>query len=140
MEDFSTIEKQFVYEITGPQLKEELQKHSKSLVYIFVNNCKGENCLPLSVIENYAFENGYTLFLIMKSYYKIEVTLAQSFKSQLYSINSNYYEKPKSRAYLKAFQNDIGHTDFVQKEYLGSYIFYERDTITAVKMNILGNN
>lgn len=42
--DFSHLKDKEIYEISGLQLKNELAKNDKSIVYIFVNGCSSKLC------------------------------------------------------------------------------------------------
>jgi len=137
LNDFNSIEKDYIYELTGPQLLNELKKYDKSLVYYFVNGCKSENCLPLQIIVNYAAEFDYKLFLIMCGYGGLKQTEDQNIDAPLFSINTDYYESNKSKIYAANFKTDIGLTEYLGDNiFLGSYFFYEKDKLIDVKERI----
>ena len=126
-----------IYEITGSQLLSELKKHEKSLVYLFRNGCKSENCVSLNFIENYAKENNYKLFLIMDSYYKLNEATSQNINSILFAINNDAYDIKKSRKYSEVFKTELGYyTVASKKEYRGRYMFFKRDKMIDIKMSI----
>jgi hypothetical protein len=134
LKDFDNLKVDYIYEITGDQLLNELAKHERSIVYIFANGCTSENCLPLSQIENYAKSNNYSLFLVMNNYYNLESTLEQPVKSILYSVNSDNYGLEKSRKYMNAFKTDLGYFEFSKNKYLGSYLYFDKNQLIDIKV------
>jgi len=62
LESFEKTESKIIYKINASQLKEELKKHSKSIVYVFANGCVSKTCKALNLYEAYANDNGYKLF------------------------------------------------------------------------------
>lgn len=133
LEAFNNVEHGKVYEITGKQLKTELKRHDKSLVYTFSNGCSSDNCLPLSTIEKYAAINGYSLFLVTNSYFRLNLTFQQEFSSPIFAVNSEFYGQEKSRIYMKSFKQDIGYFEHSSGKYVGSYIFYQQDSLVNIK-------
>lgn len=87
--DFNITNSEYIYKLSGLQLKEELKKHPRSLVYLFKNGCASKLCKPLMVYENYAKQNGYKLFLVMNGYANLSETLIQPYTSTLFSINND---------------------------------------------------
>jgi len=136
--DTINLKNNLIYEITGDQLKRELKKQNKSLVYIFANNCSSDNCLPLKTVEEYAEKNNLTLFLIMSSFYKMETSLSQNIESTLFAIKATHYGNINNNKYIQSFKEDIGYYDYVEKKnqkWLGNYIFYKKDSIIDIKIN-----
>ena len=68
LRSFTNTDSETVHKINGKQLREEIQKHPKALVYIFSNGCKAAYCYPMSTYEKFAKENGYRLFLVMEGF------------------------------------------------------------------------
>jgi hypothetical protein len=108
LSSFENLNNDFIYEISGPQLLQELKTNDKSMVYTFANGCSSENCLPLNQIEYYAEEYGYQLYLVMSGYSRLEATTTQPIDSPLFAISTEYYETNKSRKYQIAFKKDLG--------------------------------
>jgi len=137
LNDFNSLEKDHIYELTGPQLLNELKKYDKSLVYYFANGCSAEDCLPLQIIANYAAEFDYNLFLIMSGYGGLKHTEDQNIYAPLFCINTDYYKSNKSKIYAANFKTDIGLTEYLGDNiFLGSYLFYEKDKLIDVKERI----
>jgi len=136
LDTFDNLNTEFIYEVTGKQLIEELKMKKKAIVYLFANGCTSDNCIPLSNIVRYADTNDYELYLVMISYYKLKETLLQQFESQLFSVNVDYYGEEKSRKYMEAFKNELAYKEFTKGEYLGGYIFFQQGEIVDVKMNL----
>lgn len=127
LSNFQNLDKGFIYEINATQLKEELRKYPKSMVYLFANLCGSKDCKPLTFYESYAEENGYKLFLIMIGYAHLNETLKQNINNNLFSINSEFYEAKSKRKYLTYFENELmgQPKENRQKEYLGNIFFFE---------------
>lgn len=131
------LEAKKIYEITASQLKEEFKKFEKSMVYTFTNGCTSEYCIPLSVYENYAKENGYHLFLVMNGYANLEETLCQKITSPLFVINAQAYDTKWRARYSKRFRNELEglHQD-TKYQYHGSIYFFERDSFVSVEKKL----
>jgi hypothetical protein len=128
-----------VYLINAQQLKKELEKHDKSIVYCFTNGCSSENCEPIENYLSYARENGFELFLVMSGFGNMSSTLDQSANTPYYAIDpSSYSTKYKSR-YTRRFVNELlnRELDYKENEYSGNlYFFQGKDHIeTRRKLN-----
>ncbi len=96
-----------VYEINAGELKEDMKRYPKSLVYIFANWCSSSGCQPLSVYKEYAIRNGYNLYLVISGYHDLNKTLKQNIGQPLYTIDSEFYKTKYSRAYIRKFRNEL---------------------------------
>ena len=136
LDNFENLSQKNIYKITATQLKEELAKHPKSLVYVFSNGCTSELCKPMNIYENYAKRNGYQLFLVMNGYGNLEETLDQrdSFSSNLFSINNEYYPSRFRGVYTQYFENELTNKPMKEKakEYEGSLFFFENGNLEKV--------
>lgn len=126
---FDETNAQHIYKINGAQLREELKKHPRSMVYIFANGCTSNYCLPMSAYENYAKKNGYSLFLVMDGYARLSETTKQRsevFTAPLYAMDSDYYNKKIRNTYSKYFENDLrGLPHKTKNEWQGNLFFFE---------------
>ncbi len=134
LENFSDLENNKVYELTGPKLLFELQKHEKSIVYIFANKCNSDYCISLKSIEDYANKNSLKLFLVMNSYNNLNISIEQNVKTPLFAIDDDYYKTEKRRQYVALFQKDLGYE--FSKENWGNYYFFEKDKLVEVKRTV----
>ena len=127
-----------VYKINGSQLREELKKHPKVLVYEFKNGCTSQYCKPLYVYENYAKENNHKLFLVMNGYANLKESTNEVLNVPLYSIDNEYYDKKMRNAYTNYFINDMLGRDlkYKEKEYLGNLFFFENGELVSIKMDL----
>ncbi len=116
-----------VYLINAQQLKNELAKHEKSIVYCFTNGCSSEKCEPINNYIEYAEENGYKLFLVMNGFGNISATLDQSAPTPYYAIDGKFYNSRYRSKYTRRFENDLlsKPLDFKEKEYKGNLFFFE---------------
>ncbi|SEP99682.1 lipoprotein [Flavobacterium urocaniciphilum] len=140
LESFENLEVDKIYKISGKQLRTELEKHEKSLVYVFKNGCTSDLCRPMFVYENYARKNGYELFLVMEGFGNLNATLDQrtSFTSQLYAINSDLYDSKYRSVYSRLFENDLLKKDkkYKPKVYLGNLFFFEGNRLDKITMDL----
>jgi hypothetical protein len=140
LESFENLSVDKIYKINGQQLRTELAKHEKSLVYIFKNGCTSDSCKPMYVYENYAKTNGYKLFLIMDGYANLKETTEEriNFSSPLFSIDNEFYESNNRVKYSRYFENDLQGvtTHNKTKEYLGSLYFFNKDQLEKIKHNL----
>lgn len=116
-----------VYLINAQQLKIELAKHKKSIVYCFTNGCSNENCEPINNYIEYAEENGYKLFLVMNGFGNIPSTLNQAAPIHFYAIDQEFYKSKYSSKYTRRFVNDLlnRELDYKENEYAGNLYFFE---------------
>ena len=136
LESFENLDVDKIYKISGKQLRSEIAKHEKSLVYIFKNGCTSDLCKPMLVYENYANQNGYTLFLVMEGYGNLENTFEQrnNFTSQLFSINTDLYDSKYRAVYSRMFENELLENDinYKPKIYLGNLFFFEGNQLIKI--------
>ena len=136
LESFENLDETKIYKISGKQLRTELAKHEKSIVYIFKNGCTSDLCKPMQVYENYAKQNGYQLFLVMDGYGNLDDTVGQrnNFTSSLFSINTDLYDSRYRATYSRRFENELLKKDINYKsnEYLGSLLFFEGNRLDKI--------
>jgi len=129
-----------IYKINALQLKEEIRKHPRSIVYIFDNGCSSPVCLPLYTYELYAQAHGYKLFLVMTGYNDLEKTLNQKIEIPLFAIDNEYYNKNFRNAYTRYFTNELlGYpinTKYKERELRGNLFFYENGKIIDVFLEL----
>ncbi|ESU29125.1 hypothetical protein FLJC2902T_11650 [Flavobacterium limnosediminis JC2902] len=142
LESFESTDTLNIYRISGKQLKDEMVRHPKSLVYVFTNGCTSELCKPMYVYENFAKRNGYKLFLVMNGYANLNETLAQrnGFSSPLFAIDSNYYKSTFRGTYTRYFENELQGKPIETKsgDYLGNLFFFKGNQLEKV-LNDLPN-
>ncbi len=140
LENFGDYNTERIYKISGKQLRSEIAKHEKSLVYIFKNGCTSDLCRPMHVYENYAKQNGYELFLVMNGYGKLDDTFGQrnNFTSQLFSINTDLYDSKYRSVYSRMFENELLKKDinYKSKEYLGNLFFFEGSRLDKIARDL----
>lgn len=136
LKDFSRVDQTKVYKISGQQLKTELAKHPKSLVYIFTNGCTSQYCLPMSNYERFAKENNYKLFLVMEGYGSLSKTTIQRsevFQEPLYSIDNDSYNSWYSVRYHRLFENELrGIEKKAKPNWEGNLFFFNFDKLEKV--------
>jgi len=133
-------DKNKIYVINAVELRTELKKYPKALVYTFANGCSSEFCKPLYVYENWAKKNDYKLFLVMTSYFNLDYTLAESFQSQLYVMDSNYFGKQLARKYVGYFQNELKGLKYNAKEDWNGGLFFFKNGEFVNNLNELPKN
>lgn len=136
LENFENLDTEKIYKISGKQLRSEIGKHEKSLVYVFKNGCTSDYCKPMFVYENYAKQNGYQLFLVMEGYGNLDATLGQrsSFENPLFAINADLYDSKYRAVYSRKFENELLKKDinYKSKEYLGNLFFFEGNRLEKI--------
>ncbi len=138
LQSFETVQRDTIYEITATQLKADLRKQPKSIVYIFKSSCQSYNCVPLGNITEYARKQGMKPYLILVNYYQLERSLDQNPTVPLFAINAAYYQESKSRKYIHKFQDELGYTAFCEKnEVDGSILIFEKDSLVGIKTKVL---
>ncbi len=116
-----------VYLINADELKQELSKHEKSMVYCFTNGCSSEYCEPMNNYIDYATQNGYKLFLVMNGFGNISSTLNQSAATPYYAIDSEFYKTKFRSKYFRMFRNELLNRDrnYKESQYEGSIYLFE---------------
>lgn len=120
-----------IYEITGPELLEDLSKNETSL--ILVMGCDTD--LPFNEIREYCNEEGISFYYIITGYYQLDKVLKHDIQFPLYAIDADHYGN-KSKTYIRKFEEDIGYYDYFEKnnfDQKGKYIFYSGDSIIEIK-------
>jgi len=123
-----------IYKINALQLKEEIAKHQKSIVYLFVNGCSSEHCKPLIFYENYAKNNGYNLYLVMDGYGNLYEATKQNISSPLFAIDGDYYGTIYREVYTRYFYNQLIGKPMKEKykEFLGTIFFFKYDKLEKI--------
>ncbi|MFM6994545.1 MAG: hypothetical protein ACKOWO_05480 [Sediminibacterium sp.] len=134
LKSFETLHRDSIYELTATQLKADLRKQPKSIIYIFKSSCQSNYCVPLRYITEYAQKQGMKPYLILVNYYQLERSLDQNPTVPLFAINAAHYQESKSRKYLKRFEHEIGYTAFCEKHQAeGNLLFFEGDSLVEVR-------
>ncbi len=128
----------FVYMINAEQLKIELSKYKKSIVYCFTNGCTSSYCEPISTYIDYAKENGYKLFLVMNGFRDIQSTLDQFAPTPYFVINSKYYNTKYRSKYTRRFENELLNRDknYKDKKYYGNLYFFKGSHLVEIKRHL----
>lgn len=133
LQNFNNLNQNNIYTLNASQLKVEILKHEKVLVYIFTNGCSSKMCKPLFVYENYAEANGYKLFLVMNGFANLEKTLNQPRKTPLLAIDGDYYNTVFRGSYEKQFMNEIsGKPRFPKGEFIGDKFFFNNGKLEKI--------
>jgi len=138
LESFEEAQPGLVYKLTMPMLKEELVQQPKAIVRVFNAACRGNACKPLSVFQQYAQENGYTLYQVMISYAGIENAISQAKDFPLFVIDNDYYKTSLQPRYLRYFTNELvglprkTKERDVPEELDGEFYFFEYGRLTKV--------
>jgi hypothetical protein len=140
--NFNELKPGILYKINGNQLREEIKKSPKALVYQFANGCTSEYCKPLIVYENYAKKHGYKLFLVMVGYADLDKTTDQDINSPLFVIDDKYYKTRLRNKYCRFFNNELLNRPLKSKdtEYQGNLYFFNNGTLTRILREIPENN
>ena len=131
-----------VYKINPELLKAELRNHPKSLVYVFSRGCNSEACKSLSYYVQYAAKNGYTLFLVMKSYIAMPEALEQHLDCPLFVIDDDYFNEHRRFIYERYFTNEMmglpRKTKYknIPENMQGNLLFFERDQLIKVSESL----
>lgn len=126
LNQFNNLKPGVIYLVNASQLKEELRKYSKSIVYIFTNGCSSKYCKPLSVYENYAKKYDYKIFFVMTGFADLDKTTDQEIQNPLFAIDNQYYKSSLRSKYVLFFTNELLDKPMKSKdsEYLGSLYFF----------------
>ena len=138
LERFEDAQPGWVYKLTIPMLKEELEKQPKAIVRVFNPACRGNACKPLSSFQQYAQENGYSIYQVMISYAGMENAISQAKDFPLFVIDNDYYKTSLQPLYLRYFTNELvglprkTKERDVPKELDGEFYFFEDGQLTKV--------
>ncbi len=138
LKSFEEAQPGFVYKLTMPMLKEELEKQPKAIVRVFNPACRGNACKPLSSFQKYAQENGYVLYQVMISYAGLGDAVAQSAEFPLFVIDNDYYGTSLQPLYVRYFTNELAGLPRktkerdVPEELVGQFFFFEDGKLMKV--------
>ena len=138
LENFEEAQPGLVYKLAMPMLKEELEHQPKAIVRVFNAACRGNACKPLSVFQQYAQENGYTIYQVMISYAGMEDAISQAKDFPLFVIENDYYMTSLQPLYLRYFTNELvglprkTKERDVPEELDGEFYFFEYGRLTKV--------
>jgi hypothetical protein len=134
LSDFAQAQEGNIYEVNGAQLRAELEKHPKAMVYVFTNGCTSKYCKPLRIYEIYAKDHGYDLFLVMNGYRDLGATLEQPVNSPLFAIDNGYYNSKYRARYTTYFTNDMTGKPIKEKEgdFLGNLYFFNKGKLDKI--------
>jgi hypothetical protein len=135
---FSDAREGHIYEINASQLREEIAKKPKALVYVFTNGCTSKYCKPLRIYELYAAQHGYDLFLVMNGYRELDATLEQPVCSPLYAIDCKHYDTKFRSNYTRYFENELAGKPMKEKEkvYLGNLFFFNDGKLEKILIEL----
>lgn len=105
--NFNILENAEVYVVAPVSLKEEIARHSKSVVVLYSTTCNSSDCQTISSYEKFAADNGYRLFLTMISYEGVEQAIAQNPTSPIFVVDNDYYKENRRFIYERYFLNDL---------------------------------
>ena len=127
-----------IYVINAAQLKKELAKHEKSIVYCFKNGCTSSLCFPMRTYMDYAEKEGCKLFLVMNGFGDMEETLEQAAPTPYFMIDSDYYDAKFRSKYIRRFENDLlsRDLDYKGKVYLGNLFFFAKDELLEIRREL----
>ena len=138
LESFEEAQPGLVYKLTMPMLKVELEQQPKAIVRVFNAACRGNACRPLSTFQQYAKENGYTIYQVMISYAGMENAIEQAKDFPLFVIDNDYYKTSLQPLYLRYFTNELvglpqkTKERDIPKELDGEFYFFEFGQLTKV--------
>lgn len=127
-----------IYTLNGKQLTAELEKHPKSLVYVFKNGCTSDLCKPMAVYEDYAKAHNLKLFLVMNSFCHLTETTEQPLENPLFAIDSDFYGVKYRFKYQKYFQNELQNQPIKtkEKEYQGNLYFFTGNKLDKIEREL----
>lgn len=141
LESFEKAEPGFVYKLTMPKLKEELEKQPKAIVRIFNANCKNNESLLLPAYYHDAQKNGYALYQIMVGYAGMENAIGQAVDFPLFVIDNEYYKTSLQPQYVRYFTNELiglpRKTKYrdVPEELTGHFYYFDYGRLTKVSID-----
>jgi hypothetical protein len=143
LHSFDEAEPGLIYKINATQLKEELQKHPKALIYVFNSGCGSDACGPLSNYEVFAANNNYRLFLVMTGYTDLEKTISQEVESPLYVIDSDHYGSRYQHVYYRHFTNELQNlpadASYKERKEAGNHYFFNSGKLVRLSSQLEEN-
>jgi len=127
-----------IHVVNAAQIKASMLKDEKSLVYIWSPNCHGKFCDRLLSCQEYCDERGLELYVVSE-YYDWPIMQEQNVLNRpIFTIDTDHYGKNFTPRYLKLFRDDLGpHHNFLEKNQIGSFFFFEKDQLVDVKSKLL---
>lgn len=138
LNSFNNLKPGVIYLINASQLKTEIKKYPKTIVYVFTNGCSSSHCKPMTVYENYARQHDYKLFLVMTGFADLDKTTDQEITSPLFAIDNRYYKSTLRSNYVRFFTNDLLDKPLKTKDsdYQGSLYFFRNGNFDRILQDL----
>lgn len=123
LQSFEEVKRAQITKINGSQLKEELKRYPKALVYVISNH--RQEIVSLRELELQMYERNCKLFLVMDGYLFVSATFNQPVYSPIFSIDNDYYNKKYKSTYKRYFINDmLGNQKLSSKIKKDDFLYY----------------
>jgi hypothetical protein len=122
---FSKLEN-YVFIISGNDLKKCLKENDKSFVYIWGAKCSSKVCYPLELINNHCKKNNVSLFIVAEYYDSESMSYNYKLDKNILAIDTKHYKTNLTSKYLSLFLKDIDNSldyDTIPERYL----YFEKD-------------
>lgn len=91
----------------GKELNDLLQKHEKSVVYIWAPKCKSKYCYSLNLLQETCRQEGVELFIVAEYYDSYYMSKQYAIRHPLIGIDVKYYNTNITSKYLSEFIFDL---------------------------------
>ncbi|WP_430614101.1 hypothetical protein [Flavobacterium sp. JP2137] len=128
LKSFEEVKREQITKINGYQLKEELKRYPKALVYVISN--QRQEIVSLRELELQMYERKCKLFLVMDGYLFVSSTFNQPVYSPIFSIDNGYYNKKYKSTYKRYFINDmLGNAKLSSRVKKDDFLYYFEDGV-----------
>ena len=110
-----------VISINHINLKNCLNQHSKTLIYIWKPKCKSEFCYALNIIQDRCLKNNVELYVVAEYYDSKLMSIDYNLQRSIYGIDVEYYKTNLTEKYLPLFINGLTSSELVHE----NFIFFE---------------
>lgn len=118
--------------VSGAELLNRLDPNSRNVVYYYNSHCRGERCLPLSVVDN-AIPKDVRLYVVSRELDHRVIKEASVYT--IYGIDKYHYASKYLFKYEDRFLNDLTGRDNSHQDTLNLYLFEGRRFVQPISID-----
>ena len=128
-------ESQGVLLANGMDLNSCIQKHEKSLVYIWAPNCRGDLCYALDLFQSELDKKGIELFVVAEYYDSEKMSKSYKLSNPILGIDIKHYRSIFTAKYLRRFLHDVSKGEVNRLD--GRLLYFEKGEFVDIYSDLM---